>query len=247
MAMKALILTLLLCLSCTQEAELTKDAFSLRLKNAMTDLGQLHEITWWVGKRFEGKITQSITFIVDLPRLKNSDLKILKERGVDAWIVRVIQVKGSESQDLGSLYAPFEPRKVARNFTGSMAHSLSFKIFYAAAFASERFRRLQCPAFGHDKRIESFSIKGEKMPLEIVIGPMIPYREKSQLVHPTPGAFNGGNELKGEFHLEIAPYNAEKKVIFGGFVRLPRHISVDKEVSVFVESCKGLQQEINNP
>lgn len=245
--MKALFFTLILLASCTRHAELSKDSFGIRISGITMDISQLDEITWWIGaKKKETEVTQSITLLLDMPKVKEDDLNhLIKEREVDSWLVRVIQVKGSKSQDLGSLITPFFPRSHGRATHRSTAGLAAIKIYYAAAYASERLRNFKCPAFAHDKRIAAMSVEGDNSNFDIVVGTFKSYMEKAQEVQLTPSSFNGGNSLQGEFHFEIAPYNSKKQGLMGDFKRIPRYVEIKTEESVDVKSCKGVHPELN--
>lgn len=245
--MKALLLlTTLLIYSCTKYAEVTKDAVGIRIQPVHMDISHLNEIDWLVGNPKEVKISQSFTFLVDMPKIKQEDLDYLTEhKNIDAWILRLIVNRGSESQDLGSMYTLFRPRKMSRGTQGvGAASSVSMKVYYAAAYASERFRSFKCPAFSHDKKIDSMEIKGEDEPFELSIGQTAPYLEKSQLVELTPSSFNGGNSLIGDYYVEIAPYDSKRKVIHAPFKRISRYISVGSEEKIRIKSCDGVHPEI---
>jgi hypothetical protein len=246
--MKALILTLLLSLlSCDRAAKLESQGVGLRISNVQMEISHLNDIDWRIGKRREVMATQSIVAIVDLPRLRESELEVITtQKRSDAWILRLIVQRGSEKQDLGSLYAPFRPKRVSRSVQGGGApSSVTVKIFYAAAYASERFRQLSCPAFAHNKRITSMAIEGENSPFEIVFNQSSEYREKSQLIELTPSAFNAGNSLVGQYFIEIAPYDTQNRTIQGSFKRLPMSIDVKSEEAQEVPSCAGVHQEYN--
>lgn len=245
--MKALILLLIaLTNSCTKYAEFSKDAVGVHISPVTMDISHLNEISWLVGQKKEEKITQSFTFIVDMPKIKQDDLLFLSEqKGIDAWIIRLIINRGSETQDLGSLYALFKPKKMSRGSQGTGAtSSVTLKVFYAAAYASERFRTFKCPAFGHTKRISSMSIKGDNEEFSLSVSMTAPYNEKSNLVELAPTAFNAGNSLIGEYFVEIAPYDSQRKMVHASFKRLPMHISVEREENIRVKSCDGIHQEI---
>lgn len=243
--MKALFLTLILCFSCTKYAEVSRDAIGIQIEPVQMEISHLNEIGWHVGMKKEEEITQSFTFIVDMPQIKQDDLEYLAEhRNVDAWILRLIVNRGSETQDLGSLYTLFSPTKVARGAQGGAASSVTLKVFYAAAYASERFRAFKCPAFGHNKKIDTMAITGENEIFSLSLGQALPYNEKSHLVELTPSAFNGGNSLIGEYYVEIAAYDSKRKMINSAFKRLPMHVSVSREDTIRVKSCDGVHQEL---
>lgn len=242
--MKAFFLTLLLCYSCTRYSEVSRDAIGVHIEPVQMEISHLNEIEWHVGMKKEEKITQSFTFIVDMPKIRQDDLNYLEEnRSVDAWILRLIVNRGSETQDLGSLYTLFNPRKIARGAQAGAASSVTLKVFYAAAYASERFRAFKCPAFSHNKKISSMSIAGTNENFSLTLSQAITYNEKSHLVELTPSAFNGGNSLVGDYYVEIAAYDSKKKLIHSAFKRLPMHITVAREDSISVPSCDGVHME----
>jgi hypothetical protein len=244
--MKAIILTLLLCLSCTKYAHFTKDTVGLQISPVTMEITHLNEVEWNVGAKRSETVSQSLSFLVDLPRLKNDDLVYLsEEREIDAWIVRLIVSRGSETQDLGSLYSPFRPKKIFRGMNPGSPSSVSLKIYYAAAYASKRFRMFKCPVFGHNKKISKMEIKGENDEFAINLGQAIPYTEKSQLAELSPSSFNAGNSLTGNYFIEIAAFNSNKKLILSSFKRIPMHISVLSESNVKIKGCEGAHSDKN--
>ena len=213
--MKACLLTLLLCLSCTKYAKVSKDAMGIHIDEIDMDISHVKEVEWRVGKRKEEKITQSFIFVVDMPRVKQDELDFLLEtKGIDSWIVRLIAMRGSQKQDLGSLYTLFRPRKLSRGVTSTAATSASIKVYYAAAYASERFRTFKCPAMNHNRKLNSIKVKGDHSLFNISVEASSPYQEKSQLIELTPSSFNGGHSLTGEYYLEIALYDSVHKQIY---------------------------------
>lgn len=244
--MKALFLTLVLAFSCTKYSTVSRDAVGVHINPVKMPISHLNEIEWFVGKKKEEKISQSFTFMVDMPKIKEDDLAYLTEhKGVDAWIVRLIVYRGSEQQDLGSLYAEFRPRVVGRGAqSAGAATSVSMKVYYAAAYASERFRTFRCPAFGHTKKISDMSIRGSDEEFSLAIAGAVPYNEKSQRVELAPTAFNGGNSLKGEYYVEIAAYDSKNKTLHSTFKRIPMTVSIDSEEEIRIPSCDGVHSEL---
>lgn len=243
--MKALLLTILLSYSCTKYAPLSKDALGLKFSEVEMEVSHLNEIDWVVGKGRDAKVSQSFVFIVNLPKADEEDLEHLtKLKGIDSWILRLIVQRRSEKQDLGSLYTLFKPKTVGRGQTGGPPTTVSLKVFYAASYASERFRSFHCPAFEHTRRITDMKISGENSKFDISIDLAIPYPEKSHLVELAPSAFNGGNSVVGEYFIEIAPYDSEKKIIHGAFKRIPRYVQIIAEEKVPLPSCTGVHEEL---
>jgi hypothetical protein len=200
---------------------------------------QLREMDWMVGLKRETKISQSFSFIVDLPKMRNEDLEHLtKEREVDSWILRLIVNRGPRQIDLGSIYVPFYPKNHTRG-TQQRASSISIRIMYASAYASERFRKFKCPVMGHNRRIMKKSIDGEDKDFSIYIAQSVPYPDKPQLIDIRPSEFNGGHQLKGDYHVEIAAYNSRKKILHSPFVRLPQYVNISSEEMIGIKSCDG--------
>ena len=179
-----------------------------------------------------------------MPKVDKEDLEYLtKLKGVNSWILRLIVQRGSKEQDLGSLYARFSSTKSARGKSGGAPTSVSVKVFYAAAYPSERFRFFDCPAFDHNKRISDMSIEGVKEGFDINFAQPVPYPEKSHLVELTPSSFNAGNSLVGKYFIEIAPYNYDTKMIYDSFKRIPMYVEVVSEEGQIIKSCSGVHQE----
>lgn len=239
MKLTLLTITLTLLTSCTKYAEVTRNSFSGEVNRVNMEVTYLKEADWKVGQRKEATVTQSISFLLDMPKISDEDLAYLtSQHKVDAWIVRLINTRDNKNQDLGSVYTLFNPQQTGRE-KNRTPESISLKIYYAAAYASERFRALKCPNFNHAKRIDSMDIEGENKEFTINVGRSIPYGEKSQLVEFRPNTFNGGNTLTGNYYIEIAPYNSKEKVILGGFTRIPMYVSVKQEKEISIPSCDG--------
>lgn len=243
--MKLLFLSFLL-LSCTKYSPLTKDTVGITIKDMDMKIAQVQEVPWKVGQYRDQKISQSFTAMVEMPKIKVEDLDYLTEsRGIDAWILRIIVQRGSATQDLGSLYTLFRPRQASR-VTASAATSISFKVYYAAAYASERFRNAKCPPFSHDKKFVNLKIEGDPELFSTSIAGAVPYQEKSQLIELTPSSFNGGHSLAGDYYVEIAPYDSHKRLIHSSFKRISQHISIKSEESVTIKECAGVHTEMNS-
>ncbi len=243
MKLTLLTITLIFMVSCTKYAEVTRNSFSDEVKQVSMEVTYLKEADWKVGQKKEATVTQSISFLLDMPKVSEEDLAYLTSKHkVDAWIIRLIKTRDNKNQDLGSVYALFNPLQTGRG-KNRTPESINLKIYYAAAYASERFRALKCPYFNHSKRINSMDIEGENKGFSISVGRSIPYGEKSQLVEFRPNSFNGGNSLAGNYYMEIAPYNSKEKVILGGFTRIPMYVSVEQEKEISIPSCDGFDPD----
>lgn len=239
------VLTFILIYSCKPTANLSTEGANYELHPVQMEVHHLNEIEWKVGKNKEAEVSQSFTFVTELPKVKKEDLDLLIEtKGIDSWILRLIVNRNSGSQDLGSLYVPFRPRHRSRSIQNSIS-SVTMKVSYAAAYASQRFRSFHCPAFDHSKKISSMDIEGKNDEFSLNVTTISPYGERSQLVELTPSAFNGGNSLQGNYFVEIAFYNSKDKTIHSSFKRIPMYISVKSEENVSMKSCAGVREELD--
>jgi hypothetical protein len=237
---------LLLISSCTRYAEVTRDSVNTRIQGMELNLSALKEGVWKVGEHRSIKVSDSFSFMLELPKLRDDDMEYLSQKvGINGWIIRVIFRKGSGEQDLGSSYTLFKKPQSGRTARGGgPAGMVHIKIFYAAKFASERFRTFKCPAFGHNKRITQIEIRGEPTPIDLSATQVSAYEEKSQLIGLHPSSFNAGHSLVGDYYVEIAPYDPGRKQIYSEFKRLPQYISVKSEELIQVKGCEGVQSEL---
>jgi hypothetical protein len=120
---------------------------------------------------------------------------------------------------------------------------VSFLVQYAAAYASERFRMLKCPAFGHNKKISSLGIRGDDDEFSLLLGQSSPFKDKTDAIELRPKSLNGGILLRGNYFIEIAAYNFKKKITLSHFKRIPMFITVESEEEVTIPSCAGIRSE----
>jgi hypothetical protein len=242
--MRALFLSLLLVFSCTKYASFEKNAVGISLEPVSMEISHLNEIEWKVGPK-KDELTQSITFIVDLPKLKTDDLHFLSDqKGIDSWLIRLIARQSSKDQDIGSMYVPFKPSYAGRGASIGSTSSVTLRLMYAAAFMSERFRQFKCPAFAHNKKVSSMKISGSNDDFSIQLTGGMNYNDKAQMVGLRPTDFNGGHSLVGDYYIEIAAYDSKKKIVLSNFKRLPMSVSIQSEEIISVEGCEGVHPEL---
>jgi len=238
-------LTLLLGLSgCTKNTTVHKDGASTRLSDVSFKAAKLNEVTWKVGRTLRDVVSRNVTAVIEMPNIDESDEEfLLKTYGVDAWLVRVTQITPASAKiELGTLHVPFRGATKGRG-GGMRVKSVSFSLTYAAAAMSERFRRFNCPAFSHDRRLDDYHIEGEEKPIELVVVAGSPYNEKFKANELVPTTFNIGHTMVGEYVVEVALMNTHTKTFYSSFKELPFHIKVASEKSVSVEGCAGVHEE----
>ena len=158
------------------------------------------------------------------------------------WIIRLLVNKGTKVQDLGTTYAPFISKQASR-VRSATSGSIALRVYYAAAYASERFRSFYCPAFGHNKKISSLDIEDSNEEFSLDVNSQLSFSEKPQLVELSPSSFNGGNSLIGEYYLELALYDSKNKVIHSAFTRVPGSVLIRAEETIPIPSCEGVHLE----
>lgn len=242
--MKALFLSLLLTTSCTKYASFEKDGVGISIEPVSMEISHLKEIEWKVGPE-KDELSQSVTFIIDLPKLKSDDLIFLTDqKSIDSWLLKVVARQNSKEQDLGSMYVPFKPVYAGRGASIGSTSSVSIRVMYAAAFISERFRQFKCPAFAHNKKVSSMKILGSDEEFSLQLAGAINYNDKAQLVGLRPTDFNAGHSLVGEYYVEIAAYDSKNKTILSKFKRIPMYVTVQSEEIISVTGCEGVHPEL---
>lgn len=245
----AIFLTLLLGLSaCTKKMEVHKDGASTRLSKVTWKVSKLLEGTWKVGRTLRDVVSRSLTVILDLPLIDDDDEEyLLKTYGIDSWLIKVTQINSSTSGiELGTLHVPFRGMNKGRA-GGLQVKSASFALTYAASAMSERFRRFNCPAFSHNKRLDDYKVEGNEDPIEIVVMPGRNYDEKLKANELVPTMFNIGHTMIGEYRIEVALLNTGERKFYSSFKELPFRIKVSTEDSVELDGCSGVHEEFDAP
>ncbi|MFP5459466.1 MAG: hypothetical protein ACLGG7_12090 [Bacteriovoracia bacterium] len=245
----ALILIALLgLLACTKKAELKKDGVGVELAGLVWEIASTSEGRWKVGKHLTNTVTKNVNFVLKLPKIDSADMEFMASTyKVDAWLIRVIQTSAQNGRmELVTLYAPFIARTAARS-PGQMMKSVSLNLTYAAAAMSERFRRFNCPAFSHNKRVDEWSVIGDMAPISLVIQPQATFSEKLKPSDLVPMTLNVGHTMVGEYTIEVALFSTATKQIYSSFRQLPQGLRVSSEYAIQVDGCDGVHEEYNTP
>ena len=248
--MKATWLILLILLGCRNESEFVEQGGRLLLKNVEMKVSNLSDTDWQVGRpRRRTSLTQSVVFTVDLPYLTEDARDLLyKKYEMDGWILRLTHRRENQEIVLGEVYAPMAGTKHTRQreVEINQTKSISLKIFYAAAYISERFRSFDCPAFLHDRRVDDISIEGDFSPFDLEVSYPVTYSSRPLLAELTPSAFNAGNSITGEYTIEAALYSLKNKTIATKWVPLKEKVVIGSEERVKVNGCAGIRPELND-
>lgn len=233
--------------SCSDKALLEKSPFNSRLSGLQWSIDKVSEGTWKVGPRYRQMVSKNLVLVLSLPTIAKEDMSYLQQTyGVDSWVVKIIQLNPEGRMELAQLLAPFysQPKSRAGQLT---IRAVSFALTYAASAISERFRRFQCPAFSHSRRLDEWKVVGEPNTLDMTINSRGRFTEKLVTSELVPIALNIGHSMIGEYYFEVALYGSHRKELYSPFQRLPQSLKVIREETVEIEGCAGVHQEYQTP
>lgn len=238
------LITLLGFAGCTKKAVLKRDGVGARLTEVRWASPTTTEGTWKVGRIYRDVVSKSLNVVVSLPRLESDDVEYLqKNYQLDAWLIRVIQSNAQGSRiELTTLYAPFMAQQKGRA-SNLPVKAISFSLTYAAWAISERFRKFQCPAFSHDRRLDEWEVIGDETLLEFPISMAGRFDEKLIMSELVPTSLNIGNSMVGDYYFEVALFSSSQKQIYSPFIRLPQFVRVASEKTTSVQGCAGIHSE----
>lgn len=194
---------------------------------------------WKVGKRRKQNVSKGFKFKIKIPKIDKKDAKRLYAiGGIDSWIFKISKKERRGFQPIGHILYNIQ------NF-GKVSDSITGHIYYHAAAASSEFRRHECPAFNHRKKISEFKLK--KTPVKsynLFIKKMGSYKTATiDTPSFSPVIFSGGASLKAEYTIELALMNAKAKVLYSKWIKLNNMIQIEREAEISVPSCTGIRTE----
>jgi hypothetical protein len=245
MRIRLLFLTaFILFLGCTKKVEVVRSGVSPILKGVTWKFHNLTEGTWAVGETYRDVVTKNVTVVIGLPELTSSDMKFLSENhGVDSWLLKIIHKNSAGSLlQLATLYAPMRAMNKGKR-DGQVVRSVSFSLTYPAWAMSERFRKFQCPAFSHNKRLGDYKKIEEKTEMEFPVSALSRFDEKYTLNDLVPPKIVFANSLIGDYYIEAALLNTTNKTLYSSFRKIPIELKILEENHVEIKGCSGVHQE----
>ncbi|MBI2522107.1 MAG: hypothetical protein HYV97_16940 [Bdellovibrio sp.] len=247
-------LLLLLCfeaiISCTKYAELAVESDRTIVRPVDWGIDSARDVEWSVGLRFRDTVSKGILIGVQLPKLQDNNLaELIKQKNVDGWILKAIRRNRSAYETLGYLYVPF-PRQDQRSGMNGQIEQAFFQVNYHAAAVSDRFSRMNCPAFGHRKYVKTMKIEDNYSNSskllsisisedEVIAGKVEPFSFSMRI-------FSGGLSLVGIYEVHLAFYNFQTKTRKSNFLPAPEVVNVSFEEERLVEGC-GIGNEAIPP
>lgn len=231
---------------CTKKATMERGEHSARITDYESSVDRLDAIDWKVGMGLTAEtVSKGFSARINLPVLKKEDIEFLyKKLEITAWLIRVKKISGPASgRSIGYMYASLV-RKDYRSgeISPSSLKNATFRVLYHAAYPSGRFQRFRCPAFGHNLMIDELDLIKESTYRPTVRAyAASSVGAKVHKVEITQVPFSGGKSLRGEYAIEIALYNADKKIRMSDYVRIPEIIEIKKEKEKYLKECEDFK------
>lgn len=236
--------SLLVFLGCEPKSSMISQKGREEVDPAPMKISKVNTLDWRVGPEHKQKISRGISVLVDLPQLEADDLKkLIADRRVDAWLVQLHRRGTTGMEVLARTAVPLTGYK-------SQMKAISFPIQYAASALSMRRAEMRCPSFDHryvigDIKVEESAGQGLS---KLIVGPSQnePQRGKFNLFQVRPESINGGHRLQGDYRVEIALFNREKKRMRSNFVTYPELVKVRSEKKITIEGCDSYKEKNNS-
>lgn len=240
-----LIVSTLLFISCDKKSEVIYSGKRVIIKPVNAGIADIDIMKWKVGMMRNITISRGVQVTVNFPKIAKEHLRFLVDKySIDSWVVKVKRRGMMRNETIGYLYVPIILPGQKNVMRINQLSTGSFKVFYAASAVSSRFSRLPCPAFKHDYLIEKVDIQRTKpLMTKLVVSPVEEQRilAKVEEFNYSNTVINGGKELRGEYYLEIAFYNKERKVKLSNWIELDGVAKVLRERSIPLKGCENFK------
>ncbi|GAB4019660.1 MAG: hypothetical protein Fur0010_21880 [Bdellovibrio sp.] len=203
-------------------------------------------IPWTVGILGKVKVAKGINIKVAFPQLEKEAIEdLVKNRGVNSWLIRVRRRHFGRSEILGFLYVPIAlPGANDSSVRVKQTKGGFFSVYYAAAALSSRFEKFDCPAFDHNLWIDDIEVYNDKSAGNMIAtspSEMEIISAKVEAFSYSPITLNGGKSLTGEYVIDLALYNHQSKRKVSNYLELDQKIKVSTELPVHIEGCAGFK------
>lgn len=237
------LLMLTLVLSCQKKSEVKYSKDRVVIIPTPSSIVEINPIIWRAGILRKTKISRGVQVTFQFPQLESKDLRYLVDKfGIDSWIVKVKRKGMMRNETIGYLYVPIILPGQKNAMRINQLKQGSFRILYSASSVSSRFSNSPCPVFKHDLLIEKTEI-GDERPFSSKIN-VSPVEEERLLVRVeefnySSTSLNGGKELRGDYYVDIAFYNKERKTKLSNFIELNGSAKIVREQSVPLSGCEN--------
>ncbi len=230
--------------SCTKNAELIVKDKVFYIHTTDAKVTDVEEVAWKVGPYQKQRLSRGIRVHFSFPLITNDAAKILHEkRKADSWLIRLRRKTFVSSKIIGHFVSTFVNQSNSRNVRYQSPSGGVLRIDYAASAISMRLGSLSCPSLGHRKRITEMEVSNtsqqKRQTLTSLPSDNFYVSPKVEAISYHPVVVNGGNQLKGNYHLEVALYNQEKKQRLSNWLKIKKAASVKAIEEIVVRGCKN--------
>ncbi len=212
--MKLLIPFFFILFSCNEYAPIQNTPSGIFVTASQLKIDNYVNEIWRVGPLKRQKVSKGFRLDITFPYLKRSDLDtLLKEYGVNAWLIKIRKRAYSVNTVLGYLYIPLIIPGIQgkSKYRRHQIKQGAISVYYAAAAISKRFENFICPAFDHNKTLDDVEIDDRTISMDrFFAGRQTDtyVAAKVEKFSYSGNTLNGGQSLEGEYTIQVAMYNS---------------------------------------
>ena len=230
--------------ACTKNAELVVKDKVFYIHTTDAKVTDVEEVVWKVGPYQKQRLSRGVRIHFTFPLITNDAAKILHEkRKADSWLIRLRRKTFVSSKIIGHFASTFVNQSNSRKVRYQRPSGGALRVDYAASAISMRLGSLSCPSLGHRKRITETEVANtsqqNRQTLTSLPSDTFYVSPRVEAISYHPVVVNGGNQLKGNYHLEVALYNQEKKQRLSNWLKIKKTASVKAIEEVVVRGCKN--------
>jgi hypothetical protein len=229
-------------ISCNKVHEVHKKNGVHFLKDTYTEVKDLKNIEWDIGRKREVTISKGLRFSSTIPSVSEDSKELLmKKFGIDSWLIKISRIRRGHASSLGHFYIRLENMtRTTKDFT--------VNLYYHAASVSKKFRLFHCPAFNHRFELNDFSLdsRAKSQKKDLFIRPVKRLAAKANRLRFAPIVVSAGRSLIGKYVVDFALYNSKTKRVYTNWLHGDGLINITQEIARSVASCNGIKEE-NNP
>lgn len=235
----------MLAVSCTKRADFKYEHRTAYVRAKDIGVTEMRVITWKVGKYGKDVVSRGFRMSFDLPVLDDSAWKtLIEERDANGWLIRLRRKSGTRNERMGYLAVEMvSPKSGSKGvYRYNTSRKASVGVYYAASSVSTRLDRLPCPAFNHRYLIDEYGVESNNLGERLWASSSADSQRvsaKVEMISYSPITINGGMELSGDYHIDLALYNTKTKQRLSSYLEISHFARVEKEKSVSVKGCEG--------
>ncbi|MBK22419.1 MAG: hypothetical protein CME70_00315 [Halobacteriovorax sp.] len=244
---KILFILLFTVSSCKEYAQYQRKDYKVTIVPTQAGISSVDVAKWKVGPLRRQEVSKGVRVKVNFPLLEKEQLKdLVNSMEIDSWLIRIKRRTLITNEVLDSFYVPLIlPGRGKTDLRIKQIPAGFVNLYYSAAAVSTRFEKFNCPAFDHRRIVEEFEIKKVESRTKSIRGnrrtPSY-YNRKLTPYTYSPFPVNGGKELNGEYHFEIALFNSKEKTKKSNWFAIGEAVKITKESTLpSIKGCKNFK------